>query len=186
MWRARLQFIEDRVAKALRVAAQMRIPEPQCLDAARLQKFFPLRIMFPLVGKTMLAAVQFHVQRRLFAEEIQMVDADGMLAPELVADETPVAQPAPDKFFCPCFLFAKLAGAFDVGHDGNLGHDGTAEKFVLTTALTCFLSPGERILAITVPVIRWAVRQLQPRNLSRGRRTMPPLRVGEGRGEDGR
>jgi hypothetical protein len=59
-----------------------------------------------------------------------MVNADGMLAAEFVAGETPGAQPAPDKLFRPCFLFAKLAGAFDVSHDGNLGNGNQTEKLV--------------------------------------------------------
>ena len=39
--------------------------------------------MFPLIGKTMLAAVQFHIQLRLLVEEIEIVNADGMLARNL-------------------------------------------------------------------------------------------------------
>ncbi len=117
MRRACLQFIENRVVDALRVAPQMRIPKPQCLDATRLQKFFPLQVMFSLVRKTMLAAVQFNIQLRLLAKEIQIVNAERMLAAKFVAAETPSAQPAPDKFFRPRFLLAKLPGAFDVGHE---------------------------------------------------------------------
>ena len=41
--------------------------------------------MFALVGKAMLAAVQFHIQFRLLAKEIEIVNADGMLAAEFVA-----------------------------------------------------------------------------------------------------
>ena len=113
----------------------MRIPEPQRLDAARLQELFAFQIMFALVGKTVLAAVQFHIQLRLLAKEIQIVNAAGMLAAEFVATEPPVAQPAPHQFFRPGFILAKLAGAGDVGHDGNLDYDETTEKFVLTFAL---------------------------------------------------
>ncbi len=36
---------------------------------------------------------------------------------------------------------------------------------VLTLALTCVLSPGERILPITLPVIRLTVRQIQSREV---------------------
>ena len=140
----RLQFIENCIADALRVAAQMRIPESKCLDASRLQKLFPFQVMFASVGKTVLAAVQFHIQCRLLAEEIEIVNADGMLAAEFVAGETPGAQPAPNKFFRPCFFLAKLAGAFDFGHDGKLGNDGEAGKFVLTPALILTFSPGEK------------------------------------------
>jgi hypothetical protein len=128
---AHLQLIENRVTNALGIAAQMGIPESQRLDAMRLQKLFPLSVVFPLVGKTVLAAVQFNVQFRLLTKEIQMVNADGMLAAKFVAAEATVAQPAPDEFFRPRFLFAKLAGAFDVGHDVNLENGDAMEKFVL-------------------------------------------------------
>jgi len=131
MRRAYLQFVENRVADALGVAPQMRIPEPQRLDTARLQKLFAFHVVFALVGETMLAAVQFNIQFRFFAKEIQIVAADGMLAAEFVAAETPVAQPAPDKFFRPRFILAKLAGAFDVGHDGNLGPADELGKLVI-------------------------------------------------------
>ena len=69
MWRAFLQFLKNRVADALCVPSQMRIPKPQRLDAARLQKLFPFQIVFPLVGKIMLAAVQFHIQFRLLQKK---------------------------------------------------------------------------------------------------------------------
>jgi hypothetical protein len=51
---------------------------------------------------------------------------------------------------------------------------GLANQFNLcfTSALTCFLSPGERILAITVPAIRLTVRQIQSREFSKRRRTI--------------
>src|ERR1700690_1826255 len=141
---AGLQLIKNRVTDALRVAAQMRIPESQRLDAARLQKFFPFQVMFAPVGKTVLAAIQFHIQFRLLAKEIKMVYADRMLAAEFVAGETPVTQPAPDNFFRPCFFFAKLASAFDVGHNANLTNGGKSEKLVLTPALILTFSPGRR------------------------------------------
>ena len=46
--------------------------------------------MFPLIRKTVLAAVQFHIQFRLLAKEIQIVNAERMLATKFVAVETPV------------------------------------------------------------------------------------------------
>ena len=100
--------------------------------------------MFTLVGKTVLAAVQFHIQLCLLAKEIQIVNAQWMLAAEFVAAEPPVAQPAPHELFRPGFNPAKLAGASDVGHEANLGSDGMTEKFVLTLALILTFSPGEK------------------------------------------
>lgn len=63
----------------------------------------------------MLAAVQFHVQFRLLANEIEMVNADGM-----------------------------LAGVGDVDHEVNLRNGGRTEKFFLTLALDLTFSHGEK------------------------------------------
>ncbi len=134
MQRAGLELVEDRVTDALRVASQMRIPEPQRFDAARFQKLFPFLVVSPLVGKTVLASVQFNIQLRLFAKEIQIVITDRMLASELVMAETSVAQPAPHQFFRPGFFFAKLAGALDVGHDREGKRPGGKMKFVFSLA----------------------------------------------------
>ncbi len=40
--------------------------------------------MFPLIGKTVLAAIQFNIQLRFLAKEIQIVITKRMLPPELV------------------------------------------------------------------------------------------------------
>ena len=77
MRRARLQLIENRVTNALGIAAQMGIPKSQRFDAARLQKLFALSVVSPLVGKTVLAAVQLNIQFRLITKEIQIVNTDG-------------------------------------------------------------------------------------------------------------
>src|SRR5689334_8643057 len=117
MWCARLQLVKDRVADALRITAQIRIPEAQRLDAARFQNFFPFLVVFALVRKTVLAAVQFDVQLRLLAKEIQRVNSHWMLTAKLVMAETAVAQPAPHQLFRPCLFLAELTGAFNAGHD---------------------------------------------------------------------
>jgi hypothetical protein len=44
-------------------------------------------------------------------------------------------------------------------------HDSDRDEMVVTLALTCVLSPGERISPITLPVIRLIVRQIQSREL---------------------
>ena len=98
----------------------------------------------------MLAAIQFNVYLRLLAKEIQIVNAARMLAAKLVAAEPPVTKPAPHQLFCPSVILAKLAGACDVGHDGKLRNVGPVGKLVLTLALTCVLSPGERISPVTI------------------------------------
>ena len=144
MRRAGLQFIEDCISDALRVAAEMRIPKPQGLDTTRLQKFFSFHVMFPLVRKTVLAAIQLHIEFRLLAKEIKRVNAERVLAAEFIAGETTGAQPAPDEFLRPRFNLAELPGAFDIGHGLRLENSGVPAKLVLTLALTLTLSPGER------------------------------------------
>ena len=183
---AHLQLIENRVTNALGIAAQKGIPESQRLDATRLQKLFPLSVVFQLVGKTVLTAVQLNIQFRLLAKEIQMVNTDGMLAAKFITAETTVAQPAPDEFFRPRILFAKLAGAFDVGHDVNLENGDAMGKFVLTSALNLTFSPGEKEPHLHVSGFA-AYRPANPvERIFEGRQMVLPLLGGEGRGEDER
>ena len=144
MWRAGLQFVENCVADAVRLPSQMRIPKPQRLDVERLQKLFPFQIMLPLIRKTMLAAVQFHIQLRLLAKEIQIVNATGMLAAKLVAAEPSGAQPAPHQFFRPSVVLAKLPGTGDIGHAANLEGGGMSEKFVFDVRPHPSLLPQEK------------------------------------------
>jgi len=91
-----------------------------------------------------LAAIQFNIQLRFLTKEIQMVNAARMLAAKLVAGKPPVTQPAPHQLFRPGIILAKLAGAGDVGHDGNLSDKRKREKFVLTPALTCGIQCANR------------------------------------------
>src|SRR5208283_71474 len=143
MRRARLQFIENRVPDALRVAPQMGIPEPQRFDAARLQERRALRIMILAVREPMLSAVQFNVQRRFIAKEIQIIDANRMLASDFVTVEAAVAQPAPNKFFRPCFPFAELPCACDVGHGATIANGNQMGKIVLARPHPNLLPRGE-------------------------------------------
>jgi hypothetical protein len=141
---ARLQFVEDRITDTLSVAPQMRIPEPQRFNAARLQKRCALGIVIPRVRKAMLAAVQFNVQGRFLAEEIQIIDAHGVLTAEFVAAEAAVRQPAPDQLLRPSFLFAELTGAFNVGHEESLANGLEMGKLVVGFALILTFSPWEK------------------------------------------
>ena len=133
---AGLQFVQNGVADALGVAPLMRVPEPQCFNAARLQKRLAHRVMLLLIWKTMLTAVQFNVQPSLLAKEIQIVNANGMLPPEFVAVEAPVPQPAPDEFFRPCFLNAEMACAIYVGHKRKLAKEKGLRKLVFGSPST--------------------------------------------------
>ena len=100
--------------------------------------------MLPLVGKTVLAAVQFDIQFRLLTKEIKMVNSDWVLAAKFIAAEATIAQPAPDQFFRPSFILAKLAGSLDVGHGANLENGDAMGKFDFTSALTFYPLPQER------------------------------------------
>ena len=97
--------------------------------------------MLPLIRMTMVTTIYFDVQPRLFAKEVEIVNAGRMLPAEFVAAEPAVTQPAPHEIFRPGFHLAKLAGALSVGHVGNLSRAKQAARLVLTLALTCFLSP---------------------------------------------
>ncbi len=55
--------MEDRIANALGIAAQLRVPKPQRLDAARLQEFLALFVMLLLFRKTVLATINKREQK---------------------------------------------------------------------------------------------------------------------------
>lgn len=69
MTRPFLKLLKYRVSNTFPIAAQPRIPKPQCLDAAGLEEFFMFRIEPLLFGEAVVAAVQFDVQFSLFAEK---------------------------------------------------------------------------------------------------------------------
>ena len=120
MWCAFLQCFKNGVADASRISTQMRILEGQRHDAARLQKLFSFLVVLSLVWKSILAAVQLHVQFCLLAKEIQAVIAKRVLAPEFKTAETTIAQPASHELLRPGFPFAQLTGAFDSGQEARL------------------------------------------------------------------
>ena len=100
--------------------------------------------MLPLVRKTVLAAIEFDVECGLFAKEIEVIIAQWMFSAKFVAAKTTIPQPTPHEALGPGFIPPKLAGALNVGHGDKLGNDWKTEKFVLSSALTLTLSPGER------------------------------------------
>jgi hypothetical protein len=130
MRRTLLPLIENWVAAALRVASQLGIPKTRHLDSWRSQKHRALGVVTLLVRKSVTAAVQLDRQIRLFAREIQIVIAFGMLTTKLVAAEPPVTQPAPHEFFRPRFLLPQRAGA-------------GAGQMVFLSALIPAFSPGD-------------------------------------------
>ena len=103
----------------------------------------------------------------------EMVDAERMLAAKFAAGEPPSAPPAPDEFLRPGFILAKLAGAFDVGHDGNLGNDG---KICKVSFLARPLPRGEGTASARFPFPRLTIRPIPPHEFSKTRRTILLLR----------
>ncbi len=95
MRRSRLQFVKYCVANALRMAAKVRVPKPECFDPTRSENSIALHIAFLLAGIAMLRAVQFNRQARLFTEKINAILADGMLSTKLITRETMVPEPRP-------------------------------------------------------------------------------------------
>jgi len=91
--------------------------------------------MLALVGKPVLAAVQFHMQLGLLTKEIQIIITQRMLPTKFTTTESPVAQPAPHELLPPSFILAKLARACEVGPERILGNGGMFEKLVLMPAL---------------------------------------------------
>jgi len=73
--------------------------------------------MAMLAGMAVARTIELDGESRFFAEEIEIVNSFGMLATELVAAKTPVAQPAPHELFCPSFSFAERSSTGDIGHD---------------------------------------------------------------------
>jgi hypothetical protein len=66
-----------------------------------------------------------------------------MLAANFVAGETPGRAASAKRVFPPTFTFAKLAGAFHVGQDANLGNVQETEKLVFGS-LSFWPFPGGR------------------------------------------
>ncbi len=130
MRRAGLQLAEDRVADGLFLPPQSRVPKAEFLDPQRSEKLGPLGVVRLLVGETVLSAVQFDGEAGFAAVEIQEVFPDGVVAPEFVGAEAPVAQPTPHEFLRPSGFLAQGAGAGDVGHGGRVAWGGVEEKSV--------------------------------------------------------
>jgi hypothetical protein len=111
-----LQFVENGIPDHLGIAPQLGIPIPHSLDATGFQKFLTLKIMLSLIGKSVLAAVQFHIQFGFLTKEVQKVNSQRMLAAEFITVEPPVTQPTPHELFGPGFFLPENAGTSGVGH----------------------------------------------------------------------
>jgi hypothetical protein len=146
-----LQGPPNRISNAFLLATQPRIPEAQHLDSARFQPGVSFRIFRLLFRRAVLEPVQFDVQPRFQAEEVQYVRPERVLSPKLVAGETPVTKPSPEEFLSPGVLLAQHAcdaSELERCHADNVGWTYTRSQargfaeflFPLTPAL----SPRER------------------------------------------
>ena len=139
-----LKLAEDAVPDDLSLAPESGVPEAKHFDTARGEELLPFGVMPLLFGKSVLASVQFNGKACFFAEEIEKVGSDGVLAPELVATEAASTQPAPHEFFGPSRFFAECASSIAVCHEESDSGPGSRREVGSRTALTPSLSPGER------------------------------------------
>ena len=93
----------------------MRIPEPQRFDAARDEIFFPFEVMLSLVGKTVLAAIQFDYEPGFNTGEVGEISVDWDLPAELVATDLPIANHPPQPPFSVGLIAPKLTRAKGAG-----------------------------------------------------------------------
>src|SRR5690242_5247845 len=85
--------------------------------------------------------VQFDIQFRRLAKEIQNVITHRMLPAEFVSVKTPVTHPTPHEFFSPGFPFPKSPGTTDIGHARVVSLIKKEIKLEFLPALTSILSP---------------------------------------------
>jgi hypothetical protein len=78
--------------------AELMVPEAKDPDAAFREKAVARRVLCALVGKSMAASIHFDRQLCGGAEEVEEVDAAGVLAAELELGEPPIPQQAPEAF----------------------------------------------------------------------------------------
>ena len=87
------QHFEESVANAVRVLQDLVVPEPDHANPPRLQPAGARLIA--CAAHRVLAAVDFHRQPFLGAQEIDHIGPERMLSAKLVATEPPIAQPRP-------------------------------------------------------------------------------------------
>jgi hypothetical protein len=117
-----LQGLKNSRANRLRLPAQMGIPKSQNRDALRRQKFGTGRVVGLPPGMAVAESIQFNSHSRLLTEKIRNVNANRMLAPEFIATQAPVAQPAPDELLRPSGSFSTRTrgGATGSQHGGSI------------------------------------------------------------------
>ena len=88
--------MEDRVSDGLGIGAEAGVPESEFFDVEAFEISGALFVSRAIFGEAVLATVKFDGELGLFAEEIECVWADWMLAAEFVLAEAAVSEPSPD------------------------------------------------------------------------------------------
>ncbi len=86
------------------------VPEAEDVDAALREKAVARCVLCALIGKSVAASIHFYRQLCGGAEEVEEVDAAGVLAAELELGEAPVPQQTPEPFLGVGGVLAELAG----------------------------------------------------------------------------
>jgi len=184
MRRTFLQGSPDCVTNRDLLPAQSRIPEPQYLNPAPLQKCVAFCVVSLLFRSPVLPAVQLDVQPGFQAEEIKKIWTKRMLSPELVNGETPVAEPVPHQLLRPSIALAEGAGNCGPLVRGNSPcHPMPFALVDNSFPLTLALSLGERGQRSEAS-FHWNAPPANPApGLAERRRMILPLPKGEGGGE---
>ncbi len=128
MRRSFLQRVKNRVPNALPISTQRRVPEAQFPDALRFQKLGSLRVMHLLPGMPVAKTVQFDREPRFHAEKIQSIFPQWMFAPEFIAVEPAVPQPAPHELFGPSLPLPQRVGAVRADHASSISKNRRQQK----------------------------------------------------------
>src|SRR5439155_22657582 len=86
------------------------IPEPQLFNSCSCEKLCAFLVALTLFGQTVLEAVEFDGQFCGGTINIEMIDTDRVLAPELEPGKTSCPQNAPQFFFLLRLLAPETAG----------------------------------------------------------------------------
>jgi hypothetical protein len=163
MRRALLQRIPYRVADSLSLASQARVPEPQYLDAPRLQPGITIHIFGLLSRESVLKTIQLDVQLRFQTKEIEDVRPERMLAAKLIVGKPAVPQPAPQELLGPRVVFPhhpRNAKQFGRCHAERIGIASlTAQARSLDPHPAPRLLRGEAAMSLVAPAgereLRW-------------------------------
>ena len=115
-----LKRVENHITNKLFFAPQLRVPKADLPDAHRSEKLCALGVMRLLSGMPVVPSIKLDGKARLHAIKVEVVNPARMVAAEFVRAKSPVTQPTPHEFFCPCLFLPQCAGASGVGHGGKV------------------------------------------------------------------